>query len=177
MKCKETQGRFSEYIDEVLSLSELRDVEQHLAECAECAQELERWKDAASALSQVLARDAVPAKSLDEFVAACTAEPELTGWAAFVRLITSPRHAVASTVAGSVALTSLMLMLVWVAMNGVPSMRMQPSPMTSPLHRYEMLTEITDTPMKKGYDNGTQKDRRSDSGRVDTRIAVYPLCT
>jgi hypothetical protein len=164
-------------MDEALPPRELRGLEQHLAECTECAQELAQWKDAASALSHVLLCDAVPTKSLEEFVAACAVEPEMTGWAAIVRLLTSPRHVVASTVAGSVALTSLMLMLVWVAMNGVPSMRMQPSPMTSPLHRYEMLTEITDTPMKKGYDNGTQKDRRSDSGRVDTRIAVYPLCT
>ena len=175
MKCKDVQGLFSSYMDKAMSPSETRDLEQHLAECAGCAQELAQWKDAASALTQVLACDAVPRKPLEGFVAACTAEPETSLLVAIMRLLTSPRHVLASIVAGSVALTSLLLVLVWFAGNGTPSARAEQSPMTTRLRQYEMMLGSMNAPIKRSLDNGTKEKRRSDHSRIDDRTADHTV--
>ncbi len=176
MKCKETQDRFSEYLDGALMLGELRDVEQHLAECAECAQEISLWKEAASALSGALSCDAMPRTSLEEFVVACTAGTDAPTAEAsrFIRWLTSPRHALASTVAGSFALTALLLMLVWTAGNGIGSAHSEQSPAPTMFGQYENIMGLDNAPIERSLDNGTKEKRRSDRGRFDTCVAAYP---
>jgi len=56
------------------------------------------------ALNGALDADAVPTKSLDEFVAACMADCP-GRWSRFVEWLSAPRRAVAATVAGSMLLT------------------------------------------------------------------------
>ena len=88
-----------------------------------CAvKELESWQAAEESLKAVLAADAVPTKPLEEFIAACTGHTEQPGkWAAFIEWLASPRRAVAATVAGSFALTTLLFMLIWYGSSVLPS--------------------------------------------------------
>ncbi|HET6454888.1 MAG TPA: hypothetical protein VFI02_10820 [Armatimonadota bacterium] len=68
----------------------------------------EDWE---KALSEVLDADAVPSKPLEEFVAACMAERH-GRLSALVEWLSAPRRAVAATVAGSFALTSVLLLTI-----------------------------------------------------------------
>ena len=68
----------------------------------------EDWE---KALNEVLDADAVPTKSLEEFVAACMVERR-GWWSALVEWLSAPRRAVAATVAGSFALTSVLLLTI-----------------------------------------------------------------
>jgi len=82
----------------------------------------EDWEAAAEkALREVLDADAVPTKSLDEFVAACMAErPGRVS--ALVEWLSAPRRAVAATVAGSFMITSMLVALLWCA-TGMPRVK------------------------------------------------------
>lgn len=64
------------------------------------------------ALNEVLDANAVPTKSLEEFVAACTAERP-GRWSALVEWLSAPRRAVTATIAGSIAITTILLLGVW----------------------------------------------------------------
>ena len=73
----------------------------------------EDWESAAEkALKEVLDADAVPSKPLEELVAACMAERR-GAWSSFVEWLSAPRRAVAATVAGSIAITTILLLGVW----------------------------------------------------------------
>ena len=90
--------------------------------CKCTIKESESWQAAEESLNAVLAADAVPTKPLDEFVAACTAHPErLSRWAAFIEWLAYPRRAVAATVAGSFAMTAVLLTLTWYGSSVLPS--------------------------------------------------------
>ena len=87
-----------------------------------CKKELEFWQAAEESLNAVLAADAVPTKPLDEFVAACTVHTErLNRWAAFIEWLSAPRRAVAATVAGSFAMTVMLVLIVWFGSMSSPS--------------------------------------------------------
>ena len=73
-----------------------------------------RSDDWEKALNEVLDADAVPTKPLDEFVAACTAERR-GRWNSLVDWLSAPRRAVASTVAGSFVLTSILVLTILLA--------------------------------------------------------------
>ena len=73
-----------------------------------------RSDDWEKALNEVLDADAVPTKSLEEFVAACMVERP-GRFSALVEWLSAPRRAVASTVAGSFVLTSILILTVLLA--------------------------------------------------------------
>lgn len=59
--CQEIREHFSDYLDGMCSVDELRSLRYHLSNCAACSGELARWKAVRSDLRSLAARE-VPAK-------------------------------------------------------------------------------------------------------------------
>jgi len=112
-----------------------------------------RSDDWEKALNEVLDAEAVPTKPLHEFVAACMVERP-GRWSALVEWLSAPRRAVAATVAGSFALTALLLMTTWYASSVLPSKAGRPTfPMLS--DRYDLARLPVDFAGERYSDDGT----------------------
>ena len=53
MNCKDVVGCISEYVDGLLSMSKVRDIEAHFAECSECRNELKSTQEMIASLSSL----------------------------------------------------------------------------------------------------------------------------
>lgn len=156
MKCRDAETLFSAYMDDALTPGEARELDGHLSVCTECSAELASWKASGMALTEVLDCEAVPSKSLEDFVAACTAEAAPPGiFAKMVRYFTAPRHAVVATAAGSLMLTFILLTAIWCSvLIGPPSVQGREQ-MTSPMQQYQLADVLPYFREEGSAENGT----------------------
>lgn len=155
MKCDEAQALFAAYVDGELSDPKTRSLDEHLAACRKCADELRLICESQAALSCVLDCDAVPRTSLEEFVSAVTSaesEDGITGRIA--AFIATPRRALAATIGGSLALTSALLFLAWVSVM-IPSTEHRQQTMQSPLQQYRLMIGNADIKEEGELHNGS----------------------
>ena len=157
MRCEQIRRLFSDYLDRVLSPRETRRVEEHLSACQSCGRELEVWRSAGRALSATLDADAVSSLPMEEFLAACMdVDPAPVGWlASLVHWLAAPRRALASTVAGSLALTSVLTLLTWYGF-GISQRQPGPQPSAYP-GVYGMLSVARADVWKGEWQNGFQE--------------------
>ena len=110
MNCQTIQSKLNRYLDGELSVRERHQVEEHLADCASCRDELERLRSAAVALAAVPQPPDIPAGFADRTVARArkqrTADRRiLTFWPSFSPAL---RFAAAAMVVLGISLGTLM---------------------------------------------------------------------